>query len=77
MMEDDIISDNILLVGSAEFGSGEGLGIRDEFPRGGRARGISQWTQNIMSQTKHVISSDEPRVVGSMTGNGIATDDVS
>ena len=41
MMEDDIISDNILLVGSAEFGSGEGLDIRDEFPGGGRARGTS------------------------------------
>ena len=40
MMEDDIISDNMLLVGSAEFGSAEGLGIEDEFPRGGRARGM-------------------------------------
>ena len=41
MIEDDIISDDMLLVGSAEFGSGEGLGLGGEFTRGGRARGES------------------------------------
>ena len=38
MMEDDLITDDLLLVGSAEFGGREGLG--GDFMRGGRIRGI-------------------------------------
>ena len=77
MMEDDIISDNMLLEGSAEFGGGEGLDFGGEFPRGGRVRGGH--TKDALCQTTHPLCccTDEPRVEGSMTGDGIATDDVS
>lgn len=40
MIEDDIISDNMLMVDSAEFGGDDGRRLEGEFGFGGRVRGL-------------------------------------